>query len=64
MVNKKLNAVIGEQLLLQNCRACSLIVAVQADCVGRIDANTYHAPSLLYLAAAKLTYGTCDLFIA
>jgi len=35
-VNKKLNAVIREQLLLHNCRACSLIVTVQADCVGPI----------------------------
>jgi hypothetical protein len=62
-VNKKLNAVIREQLLLQNCRACSLIVTVQADCVDRINANAYHALSLLYVAAVKLMYGTCDLFV-
>ena len=53
-VNKKLNAVIREQLLLQNCRACSLIVTVQADCVGRINANTHHALSVQYLAAVNL----------
>jgi hypothetical protein len=62
-VDKKLNAVIREQLLLQNCRACSLIVTLQADCVGRINVNTHHAPGLLYLVAVKLMYGTCDLFV-
>jgi hypothetical protein len=60
---QEVNAVIREQLLLQNCRARSLIVTVQADCVGRISANTHHALSMLHQAAVKLMYGTCDLFV-
>jgi hypothetical protein len=60
---QEVNAVIREQLLLQNCRACSLIVTMQADCVGRISANTHHALSPLYQAVVKLMYGTCELFV-
>ena len=46
---QEVNAVLREQLLLQDCTACSLIVTVQADHVDCISANTHHALSLLLL---------------
>jgi hypothetical protein len=54
---QKVNAVLPEQFLLHNCRACSLIVTVQADRVDRISANMHHPLSLLELAVVGVYTG-------